>query len=922
MFPFTIKNMQFTCRTCTGKRKCYNAVNEKNEFLFLLHKNQKGKREEAEMLKISRLTVENLTEGCVTDREYPRISFCTESGKGGTLLSKAVITVGDWSIETAEQIAVMYGGPALKPFTKYDVTVKAVDDTGEEAEAFTSFETGRMNIKWDARWITDGAYHFTESKISPKPMMFRKKIRCQMSGGGKCEIAEARIYATALGIYELMLNGKKVGQDYFAPGFTSYKNQLQYQTYDVTQLLETENELTAVVAGGWAAGSFTYKRRNRVYAKRQALLLELHIRYADGTKEVIGTDESWQVTEEGNYREAEFYNGEIYDATVVPDKITWRGAAAEQVNIKPQIMAQYGSPVRAHEEFTPVFLHRTKSGEMIYDFGQNFAGVIKAWINGTQGQRIIFRHAEILMDGELYTEPLRTAKQEAVYICRAGRQYYSPRMTYMGFRYVGVTGIDKDDLELTAAALYSDIGECGSFACSSELVNRLQQSIRWGAKSNFVDIPTDCPQRDERMGWTGDIALFSPTAAYNFDMSRFLEKWLLDVKSEQTRGGGIPVTVPLVRVPMQWEIMVPMAVDHWGDACILVPWAEYRARGDVGILKSMYPVMKRYMKACRFWSGLFSFGNHRYIWKLLHHYGDWCAPKIGMWAWMGRGKWTATACMAHSAAIVSRIAEILGKTEDAVYYRNLSKKTSLAYRKILMEDDCRVKKEFQTAYVLPLYYEMLSTEDKRSTASNLVRLIRENDYHIGTGFPGTPYVLFALADNGYIEDAYRMLLTDTCPSWLYEVKVGGTTIWERWDALREDGTCNTGKEDGTGGMVSFNHYASGAVGDFLYRRVAGIEAQSGGYRKFRIAPLIGGGLTWARGTVKSPYGTIESFWHYEDGRFSIEVKVPMGTICELNMPGGEVKNLRSGCYRFEEELQESGKKEEMGGIKNADGSDF
>lgn len=481
----------------------------------------------------------------------------------------------------------------------------------------------------------------------------------------------------------------------------------------------------------------------------------------------------------------------------------------------------------------------------------------------------------------------------------------------MGFRYVGVTGIDEKDLELTAVALYSDIGETGEFACSNDLVNKLQQSIKWGAKSNFVDIPTDCPQRDERMGWTGDIALFSPTAAYNFDTSRFLEKWLRDVKAEQTRGGGIPVTVPLVRVPMQWEIMIPMAVDHWGDACILVPWAEYRARGDLGLLNRMYPVMKRYIKACKFWAGLFSFGKHRRIWRLLHHYGDWCAPGIGLWGWMGRGKWTATACLSHSSRIVSQIADLLGKKEEAACYAKLSAETAEAYRDILMEKDCRVKKEFQTAYVLPLYYQMLSEEDKKKTAAHLVRLIRENDYHIATGFPGTPFVLFALADNGYTEDAYKMLLTDTCPSWLYEMKVGGTTIWERWDALREDGTCNTGADDGTGGMVSFNHYASGAVGDFLYRRTAGIEAVEGGYKTFKIEPVIGGGLTWAKGRVITAYGPASSEWKCENGSFTITVEVPVGTTCYLTMPDGEKKTLGSGTYTMSTKLKDNAGKSRL-----------
>lgn len=852
------------------------------------------------MLKISRLTVEHLSQGCVTDEEQPRVSFQIESDRQNVLLKKAKIWVGDWSTETESQILVPYTGKKLNPFTEYPVVVKVMDDKGEAAEAATSFETGRMGTAWKAQWITDGEYHFTEKKISPKTMTFRKKIHCEK------KIAKARMYVTALGIYEMTLNGEKVGDIYFAPGFTSYKHQLQYQTYDVTEQLKSaegmENELIAVVGGGWAVGSFTYKRVNRNYADRQALLCELRIAYEDGSEEIIGTDESWDVTLDGAVKETEFYNGEVYDATVDMEKIAWHKAAKEQVKLQPEIMAQYGVPVKAHEVFHPVSVAKAPSGVVIYDFGQNFAGVISAKIKGTKGQKITFRHAEILMDGELFTKPLRSAKQEAVYICRDGEQTWSPRMTYMGFRYVSMEGAAEEDVELSAIALYSDVEDNGEFSCSNELVNKLQSSIRWGAKSNFVDIPTDCPQRDERMGWTGDIALFSPTAAYNFDMSRFLEKWFKDVRSEQNKGGGIPVTVPLVVVPGQWEIMIPMAVDHWGDVCILAPWAEYKMRGDLGLLKTMYPTMKRYMKACKFWASLGSVGKHKYIWKLLHHYGDWCAPGIGLWAWMGRGKWTATACMSHSSKILSQIAELLGEKEDAVYYRNLSEKTAEAYRDLLMEKDCTVKKEFQTAYVLPLYYGMLSEEDKKKTAAHLARIVRENDYHIATGFPGTPYILFALADNGYEEDAFKMLMTDTCPSWLYEMKVGGTTIWERWDALREDGTCNTGDDDGTGGMVSFNHFSYGAVGDFLYRRIAGIETLSGGGKEVRIAPMVGGGLTQARGVVNTAYGKVTSEWWINDGKFTLHVDIPCSTTAIVKLPGGEEKKLGSGSYTLEEKL--------------------
>ncbi len=850
------------------------------------------------MLKISKLTVEHLNGACVTDEQHPRVSFQIESDQENVSLKKAKIRIGDWTTQTDSQILVPYEGEKLSAFTEYPVFVEARDNKGEAAVASTSFETGRMGSEWEGAWITDGAYHFTEKKISPRPITFRKKITCR----GK--VKKARLYATALGIYEMTLNGEKVGDIYFAPGFTSYKHQLQYQTYDVTKQLHTmeagENELLAVVAGGWAVGSFTYKRVNRNYADRQAFLCELRITYEDGTEEIIGTDESWDVTLDGPVWEAEFYNGEVFDATVDMNKISWHKATREQVKLKPELLAQYGAPVKAQEVFHPVSVTKAPSGVLIYDFGQNFAGVISAKIKGKKGQKITFRHAEILMDGELFTKPLRSAKQEAVYICRDGEQTWSPRMTYMGFRYVSMEGAGEQDVDLSAIALYSDVEDNGEFSCSNELVNKLQGSIRWGAKSNFVDIPTDCPQRDERMGWTGDIALFSPTAAYNFDMSRFLEKWFKDVRSEQNKGGGIPVTVPLVVVPGQWEIMIPMAVDHWGDACILAPWAEYKARGDLGLLKTMYPTMKRYMKACKFWAGLGSVGKHRYIWKLLHHYGDWCAPGVGLWGWMGRGKWTATACMSHSGKILSQIAELLGEKEDAAYYKKLSEKTAEAYRDLLMEKDCRVKKEFQTAYVLPLYYGMLSEEDRKKTAAHLARIVRENDYHIATGFPGTPYILFALADNGYEEDAFKMLMTDTCPSWLYEMKVGGTTIWERWDALREDGTCNTGEDDGTGGMVSFNHFSYGAVGDFLYRRVAGIENLEGGGRKVKIAPLVGGGLTRAKGSVRTAYGRVASEWWIKDGIFSLNVEIPCSTTAYVRLPSGKEKTLGSGTYTFTE----------------------
>ncbi len=846
------------------------------------------------MLQIKRFAVEDLVQGCVTDSAHPRFSFSLVSSRENVSLKQAVIQVGDWKTVTKEQIAIAYDGPGLLPFTVYTATLTATDDAGETAQAQVSFETGRMNTPWQAVWISDGAYKFTGKGDSPVPMTFRKKLTV-----GK-EVSSARIYATAMGIYELNLNGRKVGDRYFAPGFTSYKHNLQYQTYDVTQLLEKDSTLEAVVAGGWAVGSFVFTRKNRVYADRQALLLELHITYADGTEEIIGTDETWSVTEDGPFKMADIYDGETYDATVTADRIRWRSATRERLRLNPRIMADYGVPVKAQERMTPISCTVREDGTLICDFGQNFAGVVELSIKGRHGQVVTVRHAELLNpDGTLNVKFLRTAKATATYTCVEGMQTWSPRLTYMGFRYISIQGVVREDVEVAALALYSDVRRIGDFSCSNEMLNRLQQNILWSSKSNFVDIPTDCPQRDERMGWTGDIAVFSPVACYNFDMSRFLGKWMLDLQAEQLPSGGVPNTIPLHGFGFPATMPV-MAVAWWDDACILVPWNEYRARGDEEILRKYYPGMKKYIKACCFWAGLLSTGKNRYIWDVpgMLCFGDWVAPDVPqMSQWQARGKWTGTASLCNSARLVSRIAEILGEKEDAACYADLSDKVADAYCSVLTDGNGKLLEEFQTAYVLPLHLDMFpDARTKANAAGNLVELVKKSDYCIGTGFPGTPFILFTLADNGYTDEAYKMLLNTKCPSWLYQVKMGATTIWERWDGLDEKGECPIG-DDGTDIMISYNHYASGAVGDFLYRRIAGIEARAPGYREFAVKPLPGGDLTWARSHVECPYGLIDVAWRLEDGSFILDVQVPVGTTCALTLPDGTAETLHSGAYR-------------------------
>lgn len=844
-------------------------------------------------LKILSFTADGMAKPFVTDT-LPHFSF-RYAGE----MKAAHLCVDGVTADATAQIAVPCPAVALKPFTDYTAVLTVENGTQQDSASFR-FRTGRLNTPWQAKWITDGAYVFKEKKVSPKVMTFRKSFQTKRA------VARAELQATALGIYELTLNGEKVGDDYFAPGFTSYKHDLQYQTYDVTQALQEENTLTAEVAGGWAVGSFVFTRANRITAKRQALLLELRITYADGSQELICTDDSWEVTLDGPVKLTDFYDGEDYDARVTLEKAAWHKASLETVVIHPAITAQIGLPVVRREHFTAEFLGEV-NGKLIYDFGQNFAGIVSLKLRGREGQVVTVRHAEILnADGDLNTVFLRSARATLCYTCREGQQEYAPRFTYMGFRYISVEGIAKEDVEVCAWALYSDIQENGTFRCSNDLLNRLNENIRWGAKSNFVEIPTDCPQRDERMGWTGDIAVFAPTAVFNFDMTRFLRKWLRDVRAEQLKTGGIPNTVPAQSYGFP-TTMPNMAVDFWDDACILVPWAVYMASGDKTVLEEAYESMERYVKACKFWAGLIGFGKQRYIWHTpaVFHFGDWVAPDVPkMSQWQGRSKWTATASLCNTSAMLARISGILGKNEKAEQYRALSRRVADAYQSLLMDNDGKLKKqEFQTGYVLPLYFNMLDAQHTKAAAAHLAALVEKNDYCIGTGFPGTPYILFALLDNGYADTAYRMLLNTKCPSWLYEVKVGATTVWERWDGLDENGQCPIGN-DGTGGMISYNHYASGAVGDFLYRRVAGLEPITAGYRTFRVCPVPGGGLTWAEASVMTPYGKAASAWKIEEGTlFTQTVVVPAGTVCTLTMPSGKVQTLTQGTYIVSEPCQ-------------------
>ena len=844
-------------------------------------------------MRIVNFWCEHKKDNCITDNTNPVFSYAIESDETGVSIEKATITIGNESFDAKNQLAVKYEGKALKPFSSYEAKLSIVDNKGNKDEAVCTFRTGRMGTAWNAKWITDGTYTFTEKKISPKIMCFSKHIEVSK------KIKSAYIYSTALGIYDARINGEKVSDIYFAPGFTSYKTRLLYQTYDVKDLLnKKDNSLIVNVAGGWAVGSFVFTRKNRITADRQALLMELRLEYEDGTSEVIGTDETWKVSCDGSYKLADIYDGESYDATIDNEKLNFHNASVENVKIHPTITASEGLPTKAHERLSPISSHEYDGGT-VFDFGQNLAGVVELNIHkATKGQKILVKHAEILKsDGGLNTEFLRTAKAEINYVCKDGEQVYSPTFSYMGYRYVWVKGIKPEDFDITSVAIYADMEKIGKFSCSNEKINQLQSNITWSTRSNMVEIPTDCPQRDERMGWTGDIAVFAPTACYNFDVTRFLTSWLADCRIEQNKTGGLPNTVPTQGYGFP-ATMPAMAIEFWGDASVLVPWALYQAKGDVSVLSENYNMMKKYVDACKRWAGLFSFGVHRYLWNTpsMLHFGDWVAPDVPkMSEWQKRTKWTATASLCNTSKLLAKVAKILGNNDDAKKYQKISDGAKEAYNKLLTDGNGKLGNEFQTAYVLPIYFDMFEGKAKENAVENLVKLVEKSNYCIGTGFPGTPYILFALADNGRSDVALKMLLNEKCPSWLHEVKMGATTIWERWDGLNEDGVCPI-SDDGTDMMISYNHYASGAVGDFLYRRIAGIEAIEPAYKKFKIDPIVSEEINYANGEVNTPFGLVSSDWKLEGNKFKITVKVPACTSCELHMPNGKVETLTSGTY--------------------------
>lgn len=846
------------------------------------------------MLKVKDLRCEYQKNPVGIDVLNPRISWKLESDARNVMQHTYQIQVADdeqfsevlWDSDpvTSEQSnQIVLEGLGLASRKRYYYRVKVTDQRESESDWSETnfFEMGLLDVsEWEADWISGT----DELNGEPCPELERN-----FSIDGK--VKKARIYATALGLYELYINGERVGKDYFTPGWTNYETRLQYQTYDVTDILKNgDNEWKGLLGNGWYKGNLAWEGRKEIFGDRLALLAQLHLELEDGSEVVIKTDENWKARK-SQIEMSEIYHGEVFDARITDEK--WQPVHVLE-HTKNILIAQENEPVRKIETLEPKELIQTPNGEAVLDFGQNMVGWISFDIEGENGQEVEIKHAEILDgDGNFYTANLRTAKQTNKYILSGdGKETFEPHFTFQGFRYIQLIGFKEEQLKLEnfrGVVLHSDMEMTGDFRCSDPLINQLQHNIVWGLKGNFLDVPTDCPQRDERLGWTGDAQMFIRTASYLANVAPFFTKWLRDLKADQEEDGGVPFVVPNV---LEGQVdptekskeEKPFSSAAWGDAAVICPWTLYIAYGDKRILAEQYESMKAWISYIK------NQGENPYLWNTGFHFGDWLALDSKPDSYIGATDrpYIATAFFAYSTSLVKKTAKILGNDEDYQYFSNLEENIVKALTDEFVTPNGKLAVPTQTGQILALMFNLLEGRAKERAVEKLSELLEESDYHLTTGFVGTPYLNHVLTENGMNDAAYKLLFQKDYPSWLYQITKGATTIWEHWDGIKEDGSFWSTD------MNSFNHYAYGAIGDWLYRKVAGIELNEEipGFKNFTIKPYIGEGLEWAVADLNSMYGKIRSYWKKdESGNIQLEVTIPSNTTASIKLLSADKENV-------------------------------
>lgn len=790
-----------------------------------------------------------------------QLQLATDDGFNSIVLDSGVVTS-----DISNNITL--SDDLLKPSTRYYLRVRMADNHNEHSawSPIAEFVTGLMDEPWKAKFITAENHN---DRNSSQGTYLRKAF--DISSGKK--VTSAFIHVSALGLYQLHVNGEKIGADELTPGWTSYHHHLLYQTYDLTNKLNDGiNALGAIVGAGWFKGDMGFSRHRNYYGEHTAFIAQLVINYSDATQDIIITDETWKGSDSPIIF-SEIYDGETYDARNEQrgwnkglfDDATWK--TVNQVSYdKRTLTAQGTCKVQKIEEIAPLALIITEEGDTVIDFGQNLSGWVEFSVSGKRGDSVILRHFEVLDSaGNVYLDNLRTAKQRIEYILKGeGTEVYRPHFTYQGFRYVKVEKFPQE-IELDnfkAVVLHSNMEQTGHFSCSNKDINQLHHNILWGLKGNFVDVPTDCPQRDERLGWTGDAQIFCRTASYLMQTRNFFSKWLTDLKFDQTPEGGVPHVIPdILSNHCEKDRLLAQGGTHsasaWADAAIINPWTMYLMYGDKQVLEQQYESMKA-------WIDFMHVHSENNIWRYKIQFGDWVAldAKEGSYFGATPNDLTCTAYYAYSTMLFSKIAGILERSEDCQIYGRLHREIVDSFQKEFFTPTGRLAARTQTAHILSLYFNLVPEKYKPRTVDTLIDLLQEQDGHLVTGFVGTPYFCHALSQNGRAKEAWELLLKDDFPSWLYQVKAGATTIWEHWDGIKPDGSMWSSD------MNSFNHYAYGAVGDWLYRAAAGIEADEShpGFKHVKIKPMVGGGLSFLDTVYQSIYGDIGVSWKLDDYR--------------------------------------------------------
>lgn len=842
------------------------------------------------------LRVEHRSDALGLGTANPRLSWSND-GCPGTAQSAFEIEASfdDGSVESSgwiesdRSVLVRWPFAALASRASRHVRVRIADESGTTSpwSSPVLVEAGLLDpADWRAKPISMPSVGETDPL---RPIRFRRAFRVAGT------IAKARLYVSALGIYVAELNGERIGDEILAPGWSSYDDRLRYQTFDVTsQVITGNNAIGITVAEGWYRGRLGFEGgRREIYGDRTGPIAQLELSLADGTTQTLLTDRGWRAAV-GPVIASGLYDGETYDArlhdpawaTEAFDDSSWT-QVEELPGVAARLVAPSGPPVRRIEQLAPIEIITSPSGATIVDFGQNISGRLRLAVHGSRGDTITLRHAEVLERGELGIRPLRGAAATDRYIVAgSGREVWEPEFTIHGFRYAEVTGwpgrLDADDVR--AIVCHSDMEPTGSFECSHSGLQQLHDNIVWSMRGNFVDVPTDCPQRDERLGWTADLQVFAPSASFLFDCAGLLDSWLADLTVEQRKFGTVPVFVPWIHLNLP-----PIPTAAWGDAAVIVPWVLYERFGDVDLLRRQYSSM------CAWVDQITQLTGEDHLWSSGFQYGDWldpAAPPDEPAAARTDPGLVATAYHAHTARLVARAAAELGNQVDAARYTALADEIVMAFNAEYVTPSGRMASDAQTAHALALRFDLLPSSAQRERAGRrLVDLLELNGFHIGTGFVGTPIICDALADMGHLDEMYHLLLRDRCPSWLYPVTMGATTVWERWDSMLPDGSINPGE------MTSFNHYAFGAVADFLHRVVAGIAPAAPGYRRILVRPRPGGGLTHAGASIKTPYGIASVRWSRYGDRLDVEVTIPHGSTAVIDLAGSEPVEVGPGVHR-------------------------